>query len=78
MRPVNGKPCGSQPSAASKIMLVGGYGQVGKLVARQLAPHYPNRLIIAGRRMEQARKAAEESGHGAGFPSRRIELLNLL
>lgn len=57
---------------ADKIMLVGGYGGVGKLAARQLARHYPNRLVITGRNFDRADNAAREVGHGT--QARRIEL----
>ena len=62
----------SRCSASRKILLVGGYGEIGKLAAGLLSTRYPNRLIVAGRREEQARKVAEDIGFGA--EARRIDL----
>lgn len=62
----------SRRPASGKIMLVGGYGEVGKLAGRLLARRYPNRVIIAGRREQQAWKAAEGAGHGT--EARRLDL----
>ncbi|MGO3374033.1 saccharopine dehydrogenase NADP-binding domain-containing protein [Brochothrix thermosphacta] len=33
----------------NKIMLIGGHGHVGRIITKNLAPHFPEQLIIAGR-----------------------------
>ncbi len=47
-----------------KILIVGGYGEVGRRLATQLEAKAPDRVILAGRHPEQAR----------GLPARRIDL----
>lgn len=47
-----------------KILIVGGYGEVGRRLAAQLETAAPDRVIIAGRHPEQAR----------GLPARRIDV----
>ncbi|WP_342381906.1 saccharopine dehydrogenase NADP-binding domain-containing protein [Myxococcus stipitatus] len=50
------------------IVIVGGYGQVGQAVARALAPAYPGRVRIVGRRESRAKALAASLGEGAqGF-----------
>ncbi len=46
------------------ILIVGGYGTVGRRIADDLAPDYPDRIIVAGRNLEQATQLAAELGHG--------------
>lgn len=46
-------------------MVVGGYGEVGTLIAKQLAAFMPNRVVVAGRRMDRARAVAAAIGCGA-------------
>ncbi|WP_206455818.1 saccharopine dehydrogenase NADP-binding domain-containing protein [Aurantimonas marina] len=48
----------------AKILLIGGYGQVGQLIAEQLAPGFPNRLVIAGRSLAKATACAARIGEG--------------
>jgi saccharopine dehydrogenase-like NADP-dependent oxidoreductase len=40
------------------ILLVGGYGHVGTLLARELAIRYPGQLVVAGRNAEKAQALA--------------------
>ena len=49
---------------ADDILIVGGYGCVGRHLAAWLAPAFPDRLVIAGRRLDAARAAAQAVGHG--------------
>jgi len=54
------------------ILIVGGYGVVGRRIAAELGPDYPDRVIIAGRNSARADAAAAEIGHGA--LGRRIDV----
>ena len=40
------------------ILVVGGYGEVGKVAARSLARSFPGDVVVAGRRIESARAFA--------------------
>lgn len=55
----------TEPPASGKILIVGGYGQVGRSIAERLAPLFPGRVTIAGRNQSKAKTAAAEIGHGA-------------
>ena len=44
-----------------RILIAGGYGVVGQRIAAKLAPDYP--VIVAGRRLEQAKATAAAIGH---------------
>jgi len=46
------------------ILIVGGYGVVGRRVAARLAPRFPDRVVIAGRNERQAVELCRELGHG--------------
>ena len=46
------------------ILIVGGYGTVGQRLAADLAPDYPGRIVVAGRRVERATQLAAVLGHG--------------
>jgi short subunit dehydrogenase-like uncharacterized protein len=46
------------------VLIVGGYGQVGQVVARTIAPWFPDRVIVAGRSQTRADALAEGIGHG--------------
>ena len=46
------------------ILIIGGYGTVGRRVAADLAPDYPGRLVLAGRSAEKAARLAAELGYG--------------
>ena len=48
----------------TNILITGGYGTVGRRVAADLAPDYPDRVIVAGRSAEKAARLAAELGHG--------------
>lgn len=48
-----------------KILIIGGYGNVGRVIARQLAPLFPGRVVVAGRNLANAGAAAEAIGDGA-------------
>jgi saccharopine dehydrogenase-like NADP-dependent oxidoreductase len=47
------------------ILIVGGYGVVGSRIAADLAPDFPDRVIVAGRHRNRADAAAAAIGHGA-------------
>lgn len=49
--------------AANAILIVGGYGQVGRHIAAHLAPLYPGRVRIAGRDFAKAAALAGQLGH---------------
>lgn len=49
---------------AGDILIVGGYGEVGRRLAAQLEATQPKRVIVAGRHPEQAN----------GMPARRIDV----
>jgi len=55
----------SLPANDGKILIIGGYGQVGRAIAERLAPVFPGRVTIAGRNLSKAKMAAAEVGHGA-------------
>ena len=42
------------------ILVLGGYGNAGTVIARMLAGHTPYRIILAGRNGERARQVAEQ------------------
>ncbi len=46
------------------ILIVGGYGVVGRRIAAQLAPRFPGRVLIAGRDERQAEALCRELGQG--------------
>ncbi len=50
--------------AAGSILIIGGYGMVGRSIAERLAPSYPNRVIVAGRNQDKAKTCAASIGHG--------------
>jgi len=52
------------PDDDGKILIIGGYGHVGRLIAGRLAPLFPDRIIIAGRNIEKAKTVATVIGHG--------------
>lgn len=47
-----------------EILIVGGYGEVGRRIAVELAPLYPGRIVIGGRHADRANAAAAALGHG--------------
>jgi saccharopine dehydrogenase-like NADP-dependent oxidoreductase len=56
----------------SDILITGGYGTVGRRVAADLAPDYPDRVVVAGRSAEKAARLAAELGHGVR--GRRVDV----
>jgi saccharopine dehydrogenase (NAD+, L-lysine-forming) len=46
------------------ILIVGGYGIVGQRIAAELAPGYPDCVVVAGRNIERANEYAAALGHG--------------
>jgi saccharopine dehydrogenase (NAD+, L-lysine-forming) len=54
------------------ILITGGYGTVGRRVAADLAPDYPDRVVVAGRSAERAERLAAELGHGVR--GRRVDV----
>ena len=40
----------------SKILIIGGYGTVGRIVSEKLSELYPNQIIITGRNLNRAKK----------------------
>ena len=54
----------SQTSVENKILIVGGYGQIGQLIAERLAPLFFGQVIIAGRNLSKAKTTAVQIGHG--------------
>jgi len=45
------------------ILVVGGYGEVGKNVVSELIKHYPEQVIVAGRNLKQAISFVRTTGH---------------
>lgn len=43
-----------------KILIIGGYGTVGSTIASHLSTLYPNKVIVAGRNIEKAKKLTEK------------------
>src|SRR6266545_435422 len=60
----------------NNILIVGGYGVVGQRIAADLAPDYPDRIVVAGRRIEHATHLAAVLGHGTR--GRQIDVNDLL
>lgn len=50
---------------AQAILIAGGYGLVGRLIAADLAADYPGQVIVAGRNLARAQATATSIGHGA-------------
>ncbi len=61
------------PSDSGRILIVGGYGQVGLTIAERLAPRFPGRVIVGGRNLDKATAAAAGIGHGA--EGRAVDIL---
>ena len=54
------------------ILIVGGYGVVGRRIATELAADYPGRVVIGGRNPARADEIATTIGHGVR--GRRIDI----
>ena len=61
-------------SKPEDILIVGGYGVVGRRIAANLAPDYPGRVVVAGRRLELAAQLAVNLGRGVR--GRRLDITN--
>jgi saccharopine dehydrogenase (NAD+, L-lysine-forming) len=49
---------------AGLILIVGGYGVVGRRIAADLAVDFPERVVLAGRHLDRAKATAAAIGHG--------------
>lgn len=54
------------------LLIVGGYGVVGRRIAALLAPDFPGRVVIAGRRLDRAQSTC--SAIGSGARARRVDI----
>ncbi|MEO3947732.1 saccharopine dehydrogenase NADP-binding domain-containing protein [Gorillibacterium sp. CAU 1737] len=52
-----------------RIVVVGGYGQVGQMICRELGERYPGRVVAAGRSLEKAERFSR-STNGKVMPMR--------
>lgn len=43
-----------------KILIIGGYGKVGRVISTHLASRYPQQVIVAGRNFKKAQEVAQE------------------
>jgi len=59
-------------SNSTEILVVGGYGVVGRRIAAHLAGWFPGSVIIAGRDEQRAAATCRELGHGSR--PRRIDV----
>jgi len=44
----------------NKILVIGGYGQVGRYVTSELLKTFPNKVVVAGRSLEKAKSFSQE------------------
>jgi saccharopine dehydrogenase-like NADP-dependent oxidoreductase len=51
--------------AKNDVLIVGGYGTVGRRIAAELARDAPGRIVVAGRSADRAAAFAALLGHGA-------------
>ncbi|WP_444904220.1 saccharopine dehydrogenase NADP-binding domain-containing protein [Microbulbifer sp. CnH-101-E] len=51
-------------SSSGRVLIVGGYGQVGRSIAERLAVGFPDRVTVAGRNMDKAKAVAAKIGYG--------------
>jgi saccharopine dehydrogenase-like NADP-dependent oxidoreductase len=58
--------------STQEILIVGGSGVVGRRIANELAPDYPDRVVVASRNPARADEIARAIGHGAR--GRRIDI----
>lgn len=47
-----------------KILIIGGYGAVGRIISEKLSALYPGNVIIAGRNLEKANLLSSQLGNG--------------
>lgn len=50
---------------SGNIVIVGGYGEVGRMISARLSKLFPDRVVVAGRDARKASEVAREIGHGA-------------
>ena len=55
-----------------KIIVVGGYGQVGRHVSLELAKRFPQKVIVAGRSIDKANRFAGE--HNGQFETLQLDI----
>ena len=55
---------GRKDVKSQAILIVGGYGVVGRRIAADLAPDYPDRVLLGGRTLARAEELAAAIGHG--------------
>jgi saccharopine dehydrogenase-like NADP-dependent oxidoreductase len=60
--------------ATRDILIVGGYGVVGRRIAADLGPDYPGRVVLGGRNRSHANGTAAAIGHGVR--GREIDILD--
>ena len=58
-----------------KILVVGGYGQVGRYVTLELMVSFPKKIIIAGRSLEKASSFAKE--YNNSFETIKLDIYNI-
>ncbi len=58
-----------------KILVVGGYGQVGRYVTLELITTFPKKIIVAGRNLEKANSFARE--YNNLFETQKIDIYDL-
>jgi saccharopine dehydrogenase-like NADP-dependent oxidoreductase len=54
------------------ILITGGYGTVGRRVAADLAPDYPDRVVVAGRSAEKGDARASGGRRGTSPAPQRV------
>jgi saccharopine dehydrogenase-like NADP-dependent oxidoreductase len=54
------------------LLIVGGYGVVGRRIAAWLAPDFPGHVVIAGRRLDRAQSTCVQLG--SGTRARRVDV----
>lgn len=59
----------------NKILIIGGYGQVGRYVTLDLVAVFPNEVIVAGRNLEKADAFAQE--HNNLFGTQKIDIYDV-
>lgn len=47
----------------NKILIIGGYGKVGRIISEQLAVRFPHKVIVAGRNLKKAEALAKKLNH---------------
>lgn len=57
---------------SEKILIVGGYGQVGRYVTSELIKTFSNKVVVAGRSLEKANSFLQE--HGGSFEILKLDI----